>query len=630
MERSKEELTEFISRMQEQQQQLFKQAKQLELTPESVKDVLYELCENIAMIMRADRVSIWLFNDDQTVLTEHLTYAADSIAIPIVRELNSHNAKPYFEAITSQRVNSVDDIATNEAFQSLPSNYLADTPITSLLDASIIMSRGIGGILCCETVKRRNWSKLDEVFIAAIADMLSFVFDRLNRLEMENRVHELAYTDLITGIDNENAFIEKVNDKIHKTGKDLFGAFLYMKIDQFTSIQSVLGPEGTKNSLKKIANRLRSLFPDGSIFARIAFDHFIIFTEHNNDHEKDENSMEQILSELRKPVMIKNQKLFLTFSYGVSLYPQHVNDAYEGIQAAKIALDSSRKMGNRKTRAVYEPLMYEQWEEEMHSEMNLGKGLDMKEFRLFYQPQVESVTHKVTGVEALIRWQHPEKGLLSPAAFIEIAETTGLITQIGEWAMSQACQQLKKWEQQGLGSLTISVNISPRHFLHYQFPKFLNRCIQEYNINPAKLIIEITENVAIEDSKLVEVQIQKVQELGFPISIDDFGTGYSAFLYLQRFSIQEVKIDRQFVTNIETDPKSRAIVRAILTLAKSLHMHTVAEGVETLGQLKRLEELGCFEIQGYYFSKPVPIEELNRWLLASPRFPFLYLPIQPA
>ncbi|REB08817.1 sensor domain-containing phosphodiesterase [Sporosarcina sp. BI001-red] len=630
MERSKEELTEFISRMQEQQQKLFKQAKQLELTPESVRDVLYELCENIALIMKADRVSIWLFNDDQTTLTEHLTYAADSVAIPSIQQLDATHALPYFEAIGNNRVNSVENIATNKALQSLPTNYFSNSPITSLLEASIIMSRGIGGLLCCETVTTRNWSKLDEVFIASFADMLSFVFDRLNRLEMENRVHELAYTDLLTGIDNENAFVEKVNDKIHKMEHELYGAFLYMKIDQFTSIQSVLGPEGTKSSLKVIANRIRSLFPDNSIFARIAFDHFVIFTEHDNDHEKSKRAMEHILSELRKPILIKSHELFLTFSYGVSLYPEHVKDSYEGIHAAKIALDSSRRMGNRKTRAVYEPLMFEQWEEEMHSEMNLGKGLDMNEFRLYYQPQVESLSHKVTGVEALIRWQHPDKGLLLPAAFISIAETTGLIIQIGEWVVSEACQQLNRWEQMGLGALTISVNISPRHFLHNSFLQFLNDCIHNYGINPGKLIIEITENVAIEDSNLVELQISKVQEMGFSISIDDFGTGYSAFIYLKRFSIQEVKIDRQFVTQIETDSKSRAIVRAILTLAKSLHMHTVAEGVETEGQLKRLEELGCFEIQGYYFSKPVPIEELNRWLLASPRFPFLYLPRLPA
>lgn len=629
MERSKEELNEVLSRMQEQQQNLFKQAKLLDLTPESMKDVLHALCENIAMIMKVDRVSIWLFNDDQTVLSEYLTYAAESVAIPSIRQINASEAKLYFETIGQTRVHLVNDVAVDQALEAFPFNYFKETNISSLLEATIIMSRGIGGLLCCETTEKRNWSKLDEVFIAASADMLSFVFDRLNRLEMESRVNELAYTDLVTGIDNENAFIEKVNEKIRKTEGVLKGAFIYMKIDQFISIQSVLGPEGTKSALKVIANRLRSLFPAGSEFARIAFDHFIIYTEYNDDQQKDESAMGHILSELRKPIIVKDQELFLTFSYGVCLYPKHVKNAYEGIHAAKIALDSSLKVGNRKTRAVYDPLMFEQWEEEMHSEMNLGKGLHMDEFRLFYQPQVESLSHKVTGVEALIRWQHPEKGLLYPSAFIDIAETTGLIIQIGEWVVSQACQQLKKWEQLGMGALTISVNISPRHFLHTSFPVFLDECLQKYEVNPKKLIIEITENVAIEDSDIVEVQIKKVQKMGFPISIDDFGTGYSAFLYLQRFSIQEVKIDRQFVADLETDPKSRAIVRAILTLAKSLHMHTVAEGVETADQLRRLEELGCFEIQGYYFSRPLPIEELNRQLLASPTFPFLYLPLQP-
>ncbi|WP_432354539.1 sensor domain-containing phosphodiesterase [Sporosarcina sp. A2] len=630
MNRTKEELAEFISKMQEQQQVVFKQAKQLALTKESMRDVLYELCENIASIMKVERVSIWLFNDEKTVLSENLTYTSDSVKIPVVRRLDSKHAKAYFDAIVSKRVHAVEEIATNDTLQSLPEEYFLNTEMASLLDASIIMSRGIGGILCCETITKRSWTDLDEVFIAAIADMLSFVFDRLNRLEMEKRVHELAYTDPLTGIDNENAFIEKVNKRLQTVREDFNGAFLYMKMDQFASIQSVLGPEGTKITLKKVANRIGELFPDNAIFARIAFDHFIIFTKDLGSREKNEFAMAEILSGLRDPVLIQGQEVYLTFSYGIANYPEHVKNAYEGIQAAKTALDSSQKVGNRKTRAIYDPEMYEQWEEEMHSEMNLGKGLDMNEFCLFYQPQVESLSHKVTGVEALIRWKHPQRGLLPPTAFIGIAETTGLITQIGEWVVREACMQLKSWEQQGLGALTISVNISPRHFLHHRFPAFLSECIQEYSINPQKLIIEITENVALEDTTLVEIQIRKVSALGFAISIDDFGTGYSAFIYLQHFSIQEVKIDRQFVKDIETDVKSRAIVRAILTLAKSLHMHTVAEGVETEGQLKRLEELGCFEIQGYYFSKPLPIEELNENLLASPRFPFLYLPLPSA
>ncbi|MDW0110769.1 putative bifunctional diguanylate cyclase/phosphodiesterase [Sporosarcina aquimarina] len=626
MHRDQKELAEFISKMQELQQDIFKQAKQLELTKDSMHEVSYELCKSIAELMKTDRVSIWLFNHNQTVLTEHMTYATDSVSVPETKQLDAIHSEGYFDLIVGHRVNPVVDIATHPALQALHQTYFAQSHMVSLIDASIIMSRGIGGMLCCESVTRREWTKLDEVMISAIADMLSFIFDRLYRLEMEDRMLELAYTDLLTGIDNENAFIEKVNERLHTFGRGMHGAFLYIKIDQFTAVQSVLGPGATEMILKEIAQRFHKLFPVGSNLARIAFDHFIICTEHEGDNEANERRMAAIMEELRSPIVFDNQDVFLTFSYGVALYPDHIKNAYEGIQAAKTALDSSQKITVRKTRAVYNPDMYEQWKEAMQSEMNLGKGLDMNEFRLYYQPQVESITHVMTGAEALIRWQHPEKGLLSPASFIEIAETTGLISQIGEWALHEACKQLKSWEEQGLGHLTISVNISPRHFLYHRFEDFLQDCLKLHGVNPANLILEITENVALEDAKLVEAQIQRIRQLGFTLSIDDFGTGYSAFIYLQQFSIQEIKIDRQFIKNIETDVKSRAIVRAILTLAKSLHMHTVAEGVETEGQLKRLEELGCFEIQGYYFSRPIPIEELNKLLLASPEFPFLHLP----
>ncbi|WP_040287140.1 putative bifunctional diguanylate cyclase/phosphodiesterase [Sporosarcina koreensis] len=627
MERSREEMTEFVRKIKRQQQEVFRQAKQLKLDKDSMTDVLLDLCGSIAGIMGADRVSIWLFSEDYTYLTEKITFAGDTIKVPKVRTLYKGDADAYFTAIAEQRVRPVEDIAADTALQSLPENYFADSPMASLIDASIIMSRGIGGVLCCETQERRKWSELDEVIMAAVADMLSFVFDRLSQLEMEHTVHELAYTDTVTGIDNENAFIEKVDGIMQRSGSGMQGAFLYMKADQFTTIQSVLGPDATKHILKEIAERFVRYFLEDAVIARIAFDHFIIFTEYHADEQTRQQQMEKIMSRMREPIQAEGQEVHLTFSYGVAFYPEHITTAYEGIQAAKIALDSYQPNTARKSRAVYDPEMSERWQEAMHSEMNLGKALERNEFRLYYQPQVESVTHRMTGAEALIRWQHPERGIIPPVEFIGIAETTGLIVQIGEWVICEACRQLCRWKELGLDDLTISVNISPRHFLHRTFPDFIDSCLEEFRISPESLIIEITENVAFESSDAVEQQIQRLTDRGFSISIDDFGTGYSAFIYLQKFAIQEVKIDRQFVRNIDTDVRSRAIVRAILTLAKSLHMHTVAEGVETEAQLRCLETLGFFEIQGYYFGRPVPAEELTDRLLASPRFPQLFLPI---
>lgn len=626
MNRSDSEVDELITHMKTQQEELFKQAKDLNLTKESMDDVLYDFCKQISGILTSQRVSIWIFNEDQTELTEYITYITGTIGIPKIKKLTITNAQPYFDKIKSTRVNAVVDIEKDSVLQSLPSGYFQDTQMGSMLDASIIMSRGIGGMLCCESIGRREWTQLDEVICAAVADMLSFIFDRMNRIEMESRLFELAYTDPLTGIDNENAFIEKVNNRLHNFEDDISGAFLYIKLDQFAGIQSVFGLYGTQLIIKETAKRLSTSFPKDAIVARIAFDHFIIFTSQSERFEENRAVMERIMKIIREPISVSGLDVYMTFSYGVALYPDHITNAYEGIQAAKTALDSSQKKGSRKTKALYIPEMSEQWKEAIQSEMNLDSALELDQFCLYYQPQVESVSHRMTGVEALIRWKHPERGLLSPASFIEIAETTGLISRIGEWVLIQACIQLNEWEQLGLDYLTISVNISPIHFLQDQLIVFLKECLETYKINPEKLVIEITENVALEEFELVQAQMDITRELGFPISVDDFGTGYSAFIYLQHLSVQEVKIDRQFIKGVETDVKSRAIVRAILTLAKSLHMHTVAEGVETEGQLKRLEEMGCFEIQGYYFSKPIPVEKLNKLLIESPYFPKLYLP----
>ncbi|GEM_PF-2556583 len=625
MERSPEDLKEFVERIQAQQEKFFEQAKQLNLDKESVKIVLSDLCRDAAKIMKADRVSIWLFNENRTCMTEEITFTEGAVGVPDVREITKDEAAAYFQSITSRRVRAVEDAAADEALGTLPAEYFADVPMASLIEAPIILSRGIGGLLCCEAVTRRKWSLLDEVIMAAIADMLSFVFDRLYRLEMENRVHELAYTDAVTGIDNENAFIEKVNFRLKNAGKAMHGGFLYLKVDQFSAIQSVLGPQASRSILSEISGRFTRTFKRDAIIARIAFDHFIVFTEHEGDPEKNRRDMEKVLAYMRRPIQYEGQDVYLTLSYGVALYPDHVRTAYEGIQAAKTALDSTQPAAPRKTRAIYDPSMSQKWQETMQSEMNLEKALERKEFCLYYQPQVESISHVMTGAEALIRWKHPEKGVLSPGDFIGLAETTGLIIQIGEWVIGMACRQLMEWEQMGLGHLTISVNVSPRHFLYPKFPYFLENCLKEHGLDPSKLIIEITENVALEDEDVVEAHIRLLQDMGFAVSIDDFGTGFSAFIYLQKFLIQEVKIDRQFVRNIDTDVRSRAIVRAILALAKSLHLHTVAEGVETEAQMRQLEALGCFEIQGYYFSKPVPAEELNRWLMSSPQYPKLRL-----
>ncbi|MFS0575587.1 GGDEF and EAL domain-containing protein [Sporosarcina sp. 179-K 3D1 HS] len=614
MERSIEAINTMLEEVWHQQQLLFIHAKQLKLTQESVKQTLEDICMRISKVMACERVGIWLFNEKRTILTAQNFYDARQNHQSSGNCLFQQDIPTYFEAIQSARTLSVEDVRTDRATQELYRKGYFDQTVRSMLDASIILSRGVGGVLCCETTEKREWSAFDQVIIAALADMIAFIFDRIYRIEVEEHIHTLAFTDPLTGLDNQHSFLDKVDGMLPALSKDERGVFLYMILDQFTEIQGVLGHDGGEEVLKETAKRLQYLFPAPAVTARIGFDHFIVFVPRYFDKAAAGLLMDRIADEIRRPMHIGGHEVYLTFSYGVSFYPDHVQNAKDGLQTAQVALEAGRKKTKRKAGRVYKPGMHTTMKEMMLSEINLRKGLDLNEFCLFYQPQVDGLTGELRGFEALIRWKHPERGLIYPGDFIDLAESTGLILPIGEWVIKEAFTQLRKWEDEGRGHLRVSINLSPRHFLHQNLPDYLIRCANEAGVEPKRLKLEITENVALQDQEEVKQRIGQLVDLGFDISIDDFGTGYSAFIYLQHFSIQEIKIDRQFIMDLTEDPKSLAIVQTIIRLAEMLGLSVIAEGVETEEQWNRLKQLGCCEIQGFYFSKPLPIEEINQLL----------------
>ncbi|MEK3935547.1 sensor domain-containing phosphodiesterase [Sporosarcina sp. FSL W7-1349] len=614
MERSIETINTTLEKIRQQQQLLFSHAKQLKLTRESVKHTLEEICQQIAEVMACERVGIWLFNEKRTILTARNYYDATRHEQSSGECLFQQDMPTYFEAVQQGRTLMVKDVTTDPATEELYRKGYYDPKTQSMLDASIILSRGIGGVLCCETTEKREWSVFDQVIISALADMVAFIFDRIYRIEIEEHIHTLAYTDPLTGLDNQHAFLRNVDELLPNLPMDGQGVFLYLILDQFTEIQGVLGHDGGDEVLKETARRLRYLFPAPAITARIGFDHFIVFIPHGYAAETATLFMDRLADEIRRPMHIGGHEVYLTFSYGVSYYPEHVQTAKEGLQTAHVALQSGRKKKTRKAGRVYKPGMHTTMKEMMLSEINLRKGLDLNEFCLFYQPQVDGKTGELRGFEALIRWKHPERGLIYPGDFIDLAESTGLILPIGEWVIKEAFTQLRRWEDEGRGHLKVSINLSPRHFLHHTLPDYLIRCAEESGIEPNRLKLEITENVALQDQVAVKRRIKQLVDLGFDISIDDFGTGYSAFIYLQHFSVQEIKIDRQFIMDLTIDPKSSAIVQTIIRLAKMLGLSVIAEGVETEEQWMRLKQLGCTKIQGYYFSRPLPADEIDKLL----------------
>lgn len=590
--------------LREQQAKLFELAKSREISKETLKETLENFCMTISHLIDCERIGIWLFNSDHTLLTAKNIYDNRTQTHAIEGMLKMDEYPTYFNSVKDTRAFAVHDVSTDARVKELyPAYFTSVGGVQSLLDAPIVMSSGIGGVLCCESLEKRVWTELDQTLVGTLADMVAFLYERIHRMEAEERVRELAFIDQLTGLHNQNSFYEYTNEQLKQLEE---GVFVYLQLDQFATIQDVLGFECGEEVIKQSASILQSIFPKPSVVARIGFDHFALFLTKENSENLNER-----LNQLKKPVIIDRQEVYMTYSYGTSSYPEHGMTAKEGLQSAQIALNDGRKYLSRGVAASFSPDMIEVSKSDMQVEMNLRKGLDFDEFMLYYQPQINSQTEQVEGFEALIRWNHPERGIVPPVEFISLAESTGLILPIGEWVIKQAFQQLEKWNDVENDQLTISINISPRHFLHEKLLPFLTMCLSKYEVPAHRLCIEITENVAMEDYASVKKRIEDLTRLGFGVSIDDFGTGFSAFVYLQHFDIHEIKIDRRFIREIVDNPKSFGIVKSIIDLAKSLQIQVVCEGVETKEQMQLLQKLGCKMMQGFYFAKPLPVHQIN-------------------
>lgn len=625
---SMESANDLLEELHRHQEQFFFSKKEVvEITRESVKPLLKKTCQDIAHLMNCERVEIWLFNEKQTMLTIETRYDKKEKLPPVKNTLYQHEVPVYFDAIVDYRTLAIDDVKKSPIMKELKDSLSIDyEKFRSMLDATIVLSWGVGGIICCLSEEEQQWAPVHRHVLASVADMFAFMFDRLHRREAEEHIYELAYTDVLTKLRNEHAFYEQVTKNLTSYSEEQKGIFIYMIIDQFTDIQGVLGYKGADQVLITFANRLRESLPEPAIIARRAFDHFVIYSPITMDDKQIEDRMKILTDRLRKSMNINNKEVNITFSYGISYFPYDVINAKDGLQAAQIALENVRGHVPRNARGVYHSSMQAFMQENLFSEMDLRRGLDLNQFRLFYQPQVRCDTGKVLGFEALLRWNHPEKGLVFPIDIVTLAESTGLISTIDYWVINEAFKQLGQWVESGWDQLTISINLSSGTFTDVNLPHYLLQCMRKYKVSPTRLMIEITENIALEDRVSVKNRMIKLNEMGFSISIDDFGTGYSAFVYLQDYPIQEIKIDRQFIKEMESSAKSEAITSSIVNIGKELGLKTVAEGVETIGEWKKLQAMKCDEIQGFYFSKPLPIEKIEEMMADKKSSGTFYLP----
>jgi diguanylate cyclase (GGDEF)-like protein/PAS domain S-box-containing protein len=441
------------------------------------------------------------------------------------------------------------------------------------------------------------------------------VIDITERRRAEEQVKHLAFHDALTGLPNRLLFNDRLRMAVlqaHRTTQRL--AVLFLDLDRFKIINDSLGHTAGDELLRRVAERIQGSVREGDTVGRLGGDEFIVLVQGLDQEEDGARIAQKILGGARLPYFLDGRELFVTTSIGVVTYPTDGEDGDTLIRNADTAMYRAKEQG-RDNFQLYRPAMNSKALERLSLENRLRAAIQNGELVVQYQPLLEVESGQIRGAEALVRWQHPELGLLPPGEFISLAEVSGLIVPIGEWVLKTACAQARAWHQAGYPGLTVAVNLSARQFQQPDLVAQVRAALEASELPAESLDLEITESNAMQNAEVSISALWDLKNLGVRLSMDDFGTGYSSLNYLKRFPIDRLKIDKSFVRDITTDPDDAAIASAMIALAHNLQLTVVAEGVETEEQLAFLERLRCDEMQGFLFSPPVGagrFEELLR------------------
>ena len=425
--------------------------------------------------------------------------------------------------------------------------------------------------------------------------------------------------DDLTGLPNRNLLTDRLDRSIKRSrNKQLPFSVLVVGLGHFREINDSLGHTHGDKVLREVALRLEKLVKNSESVARLGGDKFVLLIE---DDDTLPARQQSVLETLSRPFLIDGQETFMSPCIGISLFPKDGEAGETLLKNAEAAMYKARAAGGNKFH-FYSVEMNARSLERLTMENELRRAQEQDELRLVYQPQLNLRSGEIIGVEALIRWHHPRRGLVPPTQFIPLAEATGLIVPIGEWVLRTACAQNKAWQDAGLPNVTMAVNLSAHQFIGQDIAARVEKILRETGLDPCFLELELTESAAMYDVDDFVLTTKKLKALGVTLSIDDFGTGYSSLSYLKRFAIDRLKIDKSFVDEITQDPNNAAIAQAVTALSHSLSLSVIAEGVETEGQLNMLRGQGCDEMQGFYFSKPITAAEFDSMLRAGHKLVF--------
>jgi diguanylate cyclase (GGDEF)-like protein len=506
------------------------------------------------------------------------------------------------------RVSDVDKIREDI----IEKSWLQENQIKSILAIPFVDQEKVMGFIGFDSIRsKKNWSIDDQEILRVISHRVAGIW---LRVKAERRINFLAYHDSLTGLPNRALIEDRLDQAIQlaaRTSK-LVAAY-HIDIDNLKSINDSMGHASGDILLQQVASRLQACLLKYDTVGRFGGDEFFVITPEIALPEDVQIVARKIMDIFRAPMIINNEEYFITASVGVAIYPNDGENHVDLIKHADLATSTSKEKG-KNTYTLCTPELKNEFLVNIELSNSLYRALDRNELVLYYQPKVAAATGEISGVEALIRWFNPEKGLVSPGQFIPLAEKNGLINQIGLWVLETACRQIKTWQDQGLQPVVVAVNLSMGQFLNKKLVQNVDAILKRTGLDPFFLELEITESIFINNAEVVTKTLNDLKNLGIRISIDDFGTQFSSLSRLKDLPIDRIKIDRIFVDGIARNIKQEGIIKAIIQLARTLDLNVTAEGVETENQLAFLRDLACDEIQGFYFYRPMNAADVETCL----------------
>ena len=546
-------------------------------------------------------------------LSQALEQTADSVTITDINGVIEY-VNPAFSAMTGfnvgEAVGHYPNIVKSGRHEEQFYKQLWDSLLQGKSFRDVFINRKKGGELYYE---EKTITPLKDLG-GQITHFISTGKDITERMQTQERLHYLSYHDVLTELPNRLLFLEWLNHALvvdGDVGRKL--AVICLDVDRFKIINDTLGHDSGDRVLLALAGMLKRCLGKGDTVARLGGDEFAMLVEHFSTPSDIMVKINKILERLSQPLYIDGHDFYITISMGIALAPDDGTDANTLLKNADAALNRAKEQG-RHTYQFYSADLSQKASKRLSLETNLYRAIERQEFHLCYQPQVDLESGRVMGLEALLRWQHPDLGLINPLEFIPLLEDTGLIIPVGEWVLRSACTEATHWQSLTETPLRLSVNLSGRQFNDPALHTTVRNILSETRLAPSQLELEITESVLMQNDQASMSNLDALQRLNIRIAIDDFGTGYSSLSYLKRFPVDTLKIDRSFIRDLINNPEDETIIRAIIAMARSLQVDTIAEGVETVAQLQFLRSNGCNTAQGFLLSEPFPADNLSQFL----------------